>query len=147
MRIRNLNGDSHRAGPGASTVLLILLVICLAMLGALSLSVAKNDFSVTTRALQAEEAYYLARTAASNALSGVDNALLKMRNAGLTGEKWLEGLREVEGYDPETGLIFLDVPVDEYRSLCVKLRPLAPDMPARYEIIEDRVQITPRNGE
>ena len=77
----------------------------------------------------------------------LDEEELKKQIQNLEREKWLEGLREVEGYDPETGLISFSVPVDEYRSLCVKLRPLAPDMPARYEIIEDRVQITPRNGE
>lgn len=123
--------DAHRAGPGASTVLLILLVMCLAMLGALSLSVARNDLAVTHRAIEAENAYYQAQKAVARKLAALDEAII---NAG-------EDLSAVEGWQQETGLISFDTPVDEFRSIRLTLRPLASGSEQRYRIIENRVFI------
>ena len=133
--------ETHRAGPGASTVLLILLVMCLAMLGALSLSVARNDLAVTQRAMQAENDYYQAQSAVAKALADVDEALINARKAAGDLSAWAAALESVEGYMPETGLIGLDIPVDEYRTVRLVLEPNAPQDDARYTVIENRVVI------
>ena len=134
--------ETHRAGPGASTVLLILLVMCLAMLGALSLSVAANDLSVTRRAMTAETAYYQAQSAAAQALAKADEALLKARDsAGNDADAWSAALEDIEGYSSADGLIILDIPVDEYRTVHIELSPNDPADAARYAVIENRVCI------
>jgi len=133
--------ETHRAGPGASTVLLILLVMCLAMLGALSLSVARNDLAVTQRAMQAESDYYRAQTAAAKALASADEALINARKAAGDSAAWAAALKSVEGYTPETGFIGLDIPVDEYRTVRLVLEPNDPADDARYTVLENRVVI------
>lgn len=130
--------ETHRAGPGASTVLMILLVMCLALLGALSLSVARNDLSVTRRALEAETAYYTAQSAAQAALAQVDAVLV---GAGKDAAQWDKALESIEGYDPEAGLITLEIPADEYRSIRVVLEPGTPDADDRYTVVENRIYI------
>lgn len=134
--------ETHRAGPGASTVLLILLVMCLAMLGALSLSVARNDLAVTNRAVQAEEAYYLAQSQAAALLAETDKALLNARKeAANNPEIWLSALESIEGYTPATGLIIHEIPVDEYRTLRVALCPEQTGDDARWTVIENSIYI------
>lgn len=134
--------ETHRAGPGASTVLLILLVMCLAMLGALSLSVARNDLAVTNRAVQAEEAYYLAQSQAAALLAETDKALLNARKeAANNPEIWLSALESIEGYTPATDTIIHEIPVDEYRTLHVALRPEQTGDDARWTVIENSIYI------
>jgi len=131
--------DTHRAGPGASTVLLILLVTCLALLGALSLSVARNDLEVTNRAIEAETDFYLAQAAAAYALAEADEALADMRRNFPEASRWRSALEEMDGYEAETGLITLRIPVDEYRLVRIVLKPLAHDSQMRFEVIEHRI--------
>ena len=131
--------ETHRAGPGASTVLLILLVMCLAMLGALSLSVAKNDLAVTRRAVQAEQAWYSAQAEAANKLAEIDGDLKNARENG-------SGPEAIEGYSPETGLITCEIPVDEYRFLRLVLKPFSGDEAGRYALIEHSTCINDNTG-
>jgi len=138
--------ETHRAGPGASTVLLILLVMCLAMLGALSLSVARNDLAVTKRAMEAETAYYKAQSAAAEALAMADEALINARPAAGEPAAWAAALESIEGYMPDTGLIAMDIPVDEYRTIRLVLEPNDPEENARYTVVENRVSINQSSG-
>lgn len=134
--------ETHRAGPGASTVLLILLVMCLAMLGALSLSVARNDLAVTNRAVQAEEAYYRAQAEAAALLAETDEAILNARkNAGSDDGTWFSALESIDGYNSVSGLIIHEIPVDEYRTLCVALCPEQTGDDARWFVIENSIYI------
>lgn len=135
--------DTHRAGPGASTVLLILLVMCLAMLGALSLSVARNDLAVTRRAVEAETDWYIAASASAVRQAETDEALRQAREAcAQDTEAWQQALSGIDGYDSETGMIVHDIPVDEYRTIHMVIRPLEAGNPARYEIIEHAICIS-----
>lgn len=122
--------EVHRAGPGASTVLMILLVMCLAMLGALSLSVARNDLAITCRALTAEADYYGAQSQSARRLAEIDAIL------AFGGD-----IADLEGDQPSSGLITFDVPVDDYRILRTTLRIVEGDASKRYEIIENRICI------
>lgn len=131
MKVCKTCSDAHRAGPGASTVLLILLVMCLAMLGALSLSVARNDLAVTQRAIEAENAYYQAQKAVARKLAEMDEAII---TAG-------DDFSAIEGWQKEAGLISFDTPVDEFRSIRLTLQPLGPAPDQRYKVIENRVFI------
>ena len=131
--------DTHRAGPGASTVLMILLVTCLALLGALSLSVARNDLKVTNRAIEAETDFYLAQSAAAYALAETDEALADARRDFTEEAQWRTALEKIDGYNVETDLITLEIPVDEYRLVRMVLMPLAHGSDMRYDVVEHRI--------
>lgn len=138
--------DAHRAGPGASTALMILLVMCLALLGALSLSVAGNDRKITDRAIIAETAFYNAQSEAARAVAEADEAIFEAWRSAADTDAWRENLAGIEGYDPETGMIAMRVPVDEYREISIALRPMEPGSDMRFEIIEHRVAIQESTG-
>lgn len=122
------NGFSgHRAGPGTSTVLLILVVMCLTMLGVLSMAAARNDLAVTQRSLQAEDAYYQARIQAAQALAEMDEALA-------SGE--IQDER-----------ITLEVPVDDHRMIRMTAEIFPEGSSDRYALIENRVVIIPEEIE
>ena len=117
----------HRIGPGASTVLLILLVMCLTLLGVLSLVAARNDLAVAQRAMQAESAYYQARIQAAVALADLDAALAS------------------GAIQDET--ITLEVPVDDHRMIRMTAEILPEGGTGRYRLIENRVVIIPEEIE
>lgn len=123
--------EVHRAGPGASTVLMILLVMCLALLGALSLSVARNDLAITRRAMTAEADYYRAQSLMARRLAAVDAIL------ALGGDS-----ADLAGVQPSSGLVTFDVPVDDHRILRTTLRIVEGDASKRYEIIENRICVS-----
>lgn len=117
----------HRVGPGASTVLLILLVMCLTMLGALSMVSARNDLAVSQRALQAEGTYYQARIHAAQALAELDEALV----SGEIQDK----------------KVILEIPVDDHRMIRMAAEIMPEGSSSRYELIENRVVIIPEEIE
>ena len=54
--------SSGRIGPGASTILMILVVLVMTMLGVLSLFSARSDMEMSERTAVAAEEYYAAQT-------------------------------------------------------------------------------------
>lgn len=67
---------ASRTGVGASSILLIIVVVCLTLFGVLAFVSARNDAALTTRTAAAAQAYYEADAAAQRALSAVDAWLL-----------------------------------------------------------------------
>ena len=130
MHKREMN---HRIGPGASTVLLILLVMCLTLLGVLSMAQARNDLAITQRALAAEQTYYLARIQAEAALAELDACI-----AG-------GGVDKLPGFDAVANAVTLEIPVDEHR----QIRMVAALSQERnsFELIENRIIIIPEEIE
>lgn len=123
--------SGRRIGPGASTVLMILLMLCLTLLGVLSLNTAQNDLVITERALQAETAYYQAQLQASCSLAELDEALA----AG------------TQIVDPEENMITLEIPVDERRIIRIVAAILSGGEKNCLKLIENRVVIIPEEME
>lgn len=71
--------SSGRIGPGASTILMILVVLVMTMLGVLSLFSARSDMEMSQRTQQASADYYAAQTEFSLWISDLDAALLSLR--------------------------------------------------------------------
>ena len=141
-------GSGHRIGPGASTVLMILLVLCLTMLGVLSLAAARSDSAITQRAVQAETAYYQAQTAAAEALAELDAALVQVREeVGGDLPAWEDAIARMAGYRAERGDIALEIPVDDHRLLSIVVEPLPPEEGRRYDVVENRIMIIPEEIE
>lgn len=129
----NKHESGHRIGPGASTVLLILLVMCLTLLGVLSMAQARNDLAITRRALQAEQVYYQARIQAESALAALDAGLAESR------------ADELPGYDAGANAVTIEIPVDEHRQIRM-VAGLSQDKDS-YELIENRIIIIPEEIE
>ena len=70
-----MNARKTRAGLGASSVLLIIVVLCLTAFGALTLITARVDQRLTDRTEAACLAYYQADASAQTALGALDAAL------------------------------------------------------------------------
>lgn len=68
-------GRKPRAGLGASSILLILVVLCLAAFATLTFVSARLDLNLTERTLAAEQAYYRADANAQAAIAQLDAAL------------------------------------------------------------------------
>ena len=71
-----------RAGAGAPSILLILVVVCLTLFGVLALVAARNDAALTARTSAAAEAYYAADADAQRALASIDAWIL----SGMDGQ-------------------------------------------------------------
>lgn len=137
------NRPGHRIGPGASTVLMILLVLCLTMLGALSLAAARNDLAITRRALVAERAYHSAQAEAAAQLAGLDARIADLRASSGDEAAFRSALEALEGYDAATGEIDLRLPVDDHRTLWLTLRVLPLDAARPFETIRNQIEIIP----
>ena len=73
--------SSGRIGPGASTILMILVVLVMTMLGVLSLFSARSDMEMSERTAVAAEEYYAAQTDFSLWLQETDQILVNLRAA------------------------------------------------------------------
>ena len=74
-----MNRSSGRIGPGASTILMIVIVLCMTMFGVLALVSARNDASVGARVRESETAYYNAQTEFGLWIKQVDEMLFALR--------------------------------------------------------------------
>ena len=73
--------SSGRIGPGASTILMILVVLVMTMLGVLSLFSARNDMEMSERTTSAAAEYYAAQTDFSLWVQKTDQVLNNLRIA------------------------------------------------------------------
>lgn len=91
-------------GVGASSILLIIVVLSLTTFGVLTLVSARNDRTLTARAVETAAAYYAADKAAQTQLMEIDMALLSGRAPleipGLTA---LDGAQGAYTFRCETG--------------------------------------------
>lgn len=101
------------AGVGASSIMLIIVVLCLTLFGVLSFVTARNDMALTERTAESVERYYEADAAAQRALMAVDEWI----RAGMTGEP-----AGVELTDEGDGRLSFSVPAGETHALLVGLR-------------------------
>ena len=73
--------SSGRIGPGASTILMILVVLVMTMLGVLSLFSARSDMEMSERTFAASQEYYAAQTDFGLWLQETDQILENLRIA------------------------------------------------------------------
>ncbi len=71
----------QRVGPGLASLIMILVVICLAALSVLALVSAQADEALTLRHQVATEAYYAAAAQMQREIAAVDQVLLAAREA------------------------------------------------------------------
>ncbi len=72
--------SSFFPGVGASSILMIFVVLCLTMFGVLSFVTANADYKFSTKNANAVENYYEASSSAQQKLAEIDSALLQAKN-------------------------------------------------------------------
>lgn len=70
-----MNKPVSRTGVGASSILLVILTVCLTVFAVLALVSARNDRKLTQNTLQSVQAYYRAEAEAQSTLAKADEAL------------------------------------------------------------------------
>lgn len=71
-----MNKLPSRAGVGASSILFILVMLCLTVFGVLALMTARVDRNMTEKTVAASETYYAADMRAQTLLAQIDGARL-----------------------------------------------------------------------
>ena len=85
----------YRVGVGASSILMVLVVLALTAVSLLSFQSARNADVLTKRNLQMTLAYYQASATAQEKLAGMDNLLAKLqKDNGVPTEESLASLAE-----------------------------------------------------
>ena len=78
----------YRVGVGASSILMILVVLSLTALSLLSLSSARNNQALSDRNLSMTVQYYEAAASAQRKLAAIDAVLVQHAGAALTRAQW-----------------------------------------------------------
>jgi len=117
---------------GASSLLVVFLVLCLVIFAALSLTSAQNDASYSGRMADRRTDFYNACNQAEQLLEEIDSRLEKQGP-----EADLSDL----GVSAEDGLLNFSVPLNDDQAISVVLEPTA-DGPHYYEILAYRIVTT-----
>ncbi len=108
---------------GISSLVLIFVVLCLTVFAVLSLMSSMSEQRLAQKSLEATSEYYIADSLAEKQLKEID---LEIKSASETAWKssFSSALQDKLGemYDPKTGLISYEIPVNDQQVLCVDLK-------------------------
>ena len=135
------NNDSF-AGMGASSIIMIFVVLCLTTFGLLSMVSAQADLRLSRRECDTLESYYIADALTDAALRAVDDAIVEARREA-NGQDGFEALvsqklSAIEYVEPNDGmtaviLIPLEQESDRYLRTVVSILPYGES--ARYKVL------------
>ena len=127
--------SSGRIGPGASTILMILVVLVMTMLGVLSLFSARSDMEMSERTSAAAAEYYAAQTDFSLWLQETDQILnnLRVASGGDAGEYAQLVFDQFGAQVGET--LSYRAPVGETRFFCADIELLPLTDADRYALL------------
>lgn len=124
----------NKVNIGASSLILIFIVLCMATFGLLSLSSAQGDLKLASRNAEAVKGYYETDNKGQRWLRDVDRILMEEMSKGPDSTECSLLIKERLGdlYDPRTGLIAADIPMDKGQSLRIELVLMCGEK--RYEV-------------
>ncbi len=124
----------NKVSIGASSLILIFIVLCMATFGLLSLSSAQGDLKLARRNADAVKGYYEADNEGQQWLKDVDGVLMEEMGKGQDSAQCSLEIKDRLGdlYDRENGLISTDIPMDRGRSLRIELVLMCGEK--RYEV-------------
>ncbi len=137
---------AYRMGVGASSILMILVVLCLTVLGVLSFSSARASRTLAARRLAQVTRYYAAVAEAERTLCEIDEALLRAPGETDAYRAYVRALPErlssAQVADDLT--VSFSVEVSASQQLRVAVRPLGPGAFPRYETaLHELVNVAP----
>ena len=80
-------------GPGAASLILIVVILSMSVLGILALMNARSDSRLSRRSIEVVAAGYALNDAAEKSLAALDAAAVKCAAASDTDEAYIEALR------------------------------------------------------
>ena len=112
-------------GPGASSLILIFVVLAMSVLGMLSLMNSRNDMRLSERSVQVTEAVYALNVQAEEKRAQVEQLLSGLKQSAKTDEEYLEKISQSlpEGMVLEDGVLTW-AESDGFRHLSLGLRIL-----------------------
>ena len=122
------SGGTYRIGTGATSLLMILVILCLTALSVVSYTSAHSELSITRRATKVQEAVYAAE--GYDRLAELDAALYAV---DATEEAYTQAAAELGWEAAEDGWQLL-LPVTEKLELTLRVR-LTPGTETRMEIV------------
>lgn len=134
----------YRVGIGASSILMIFIVLSLTTLGVLSFASARANLALTTRRTAQVEAYYEAAAQAQTILSEVDAALLTAQADPETYDLQVRALRESDSrlsVDAK-GVISFALPVGDTQELRVQVQANGAEAFPRYTLLSHYLMST-----
>ena len=127
--------SSGRIGPGASTILMILVVLVMTMLGVLSLFSARSDMEMSERTSAAAAEYYAAQTDFSLWLQETDQILENLRIAS-GGDADVYAQLVFDQFGAQVGeTLSYRAPVGETRFFCADIELLPLTEADRYALL------------
>ncbi len=131
--------QEYRMGVGASSVLMIFVLLSLTTLSVLSFASARADLTLTQRRQIQVEAYYTAAAEAQRILASLDEKLLAAPKDADDYKDYVRDLEDDLIYVSRNLTISFTVPISESQELDVSIRALGPDSEKRYEMVHHRV--------
>lgn len=124
----------NKVNIGASSLILIFIVLCMATFGLLSLSSAQGELNLARRNAESVKGYYEADNKGQQWLKKVDSILKEEMGRSQDSDQCSLGIKDRLGdlYDRESGLIATDIPMDRGQSLHIELALMCGEK--RYEI-------------
>jgi hypothetical protein len=127
-------------GPGAASLILIVVVLSLCMLGMLMQIGSRNDYSLTTRSTEMISRVYDLSARSERRLAELDAVLVSCRQEAPEQEAFLASVAErlPEGMEIQEDEVSWKEPLDNRTLICV-VRLLGPDHPERTEWISHKL--------
>ena len=132
--------SSGRIGPGASTILMILVVLVMTMLGVLSLFSARSDMEMSERTFAASQEYYAAQTDFGLWLQETDQILSNLRMAsGGDAEAYAQLVFDQFGVGVGETLAYR-APAGKTRFFCADIELLPLSQAERFRVAGRRLE-------
>ncbi len=129
-----MNKRKVAVGPGASSLILIAVVLTLCILAVLTMISARNDDALSTRSAETATEIYTLSASAEKSLATLDALLVRCRKEAGDEESYLTAVEEnlPEGMSLEENVVSWTESLNNRRLEC-KVRLLSTDKEARYE--------------
>ena len=127
--------QEYRMCVGASSILMIFVILSLTTLGVLAFASGRADLSLTARRQAQVEVYYGAAAEAQRVIARIDEALLKARAHPVTYEAQVRALADDTVSVSDDRMIAFVVPVGQTQQIEVALRATDLDSDRRYTLL------------
>lgn len=137
-----MNKRKIALGPGAASLILIVVVLSLCMLAMLTMISARNDNNLSVRSVASVEAVYELSAKSEASLSELDMILYSFKQDSMSDEEYLDSVSEnlPEEMILEDGLVSWVEELDGRTMECaVRVMPLDEEM--RFEWVSHRLLV------
>ena len=137
-----MNKRKVALGPGAASLILIVVMLSLCMLSMLMEIGSRNDYSLTKRSAEMITRVYDLNSGAERRLAELDKVLVKCRKEAADMDSYLALVEEnlPEGMEIWDGEVSWSEPLDN-RTLTCAIKVNEPDAETRYEWVSHKLYV------